>query len=124
LKSFATILNSGTGKEGCRGRNGISRITILSTMLSDHGRGEWGFSALVEIDSERILFDTGNYDQTVIDNAKGLGVDLSNIKELVLSHSHSDHTGGWHSLWEQFGRLSWLEGTTVEHALFNFFRQP
>jgi len=36
-----------------------TKITILSTMLADRGIGEWGFSALVEVDGKRLLFDTG-----------------------------------------------------------------
>ena len=36
------------------------RVEVLSTMLtSDNGIGEWGFSAVVEADGHRILFDTG-----------------------------------------------------------------
>ena len=36
------------------------RVEVLSTMLtSDAGVGEWGFSAVVEADGHRILFDTG-----------------------------------------------------------------
>ena len=34
------------------------KITILSTMLSDTYIGEWGFSAIIEADGKRILFDT------------------------------------------------------------------
>lgn len=71
------------------------RIEVLSTMLtSDDGIGEWGFSAIVEADGHRILFDTGARPATVLNNARELGVDLSNITEVVLSHHHSDHTGG------------------------------
>ena len=36
------------------------KITILSTMLSDTHIGEWGFSAIIEADGKRILFDTGS----------------------------------------------------------------
>jgi 7,8-dihydropterin-6-yl-methyl-4-(beta-D-ribofuranosyl)aminobenzene 5'-phosphate synthase len=71
------------------------RVEVLSTMLtSDVGIGEWGFSAVVEADGHRILFDTGARPDTVLNNAKELGVDLGNITEVVLSHNHSDHTGG------------------------------
>ncbi|HEV8041968.1 MAG TPA: MBL fold metallo-hydrolase [Bryobacteraceae bacterium] len=71
------------------------RVEVLSTMLtSDAGIGEWGFSAVVEADGHRILFDTGARPTTVLNNAKELGVDLANITEVVLSHNHSDHTGG------------------------------
>ena len=74
------------------------KITILSTMLSDFHLGEWGFSALVEVDGERILFDTGSREHTVIQNAEELKVDLNNIENVYLSHNHKDHTGGLISL--------------------------
>jgi 7,8-dihydropterin-6-yl-methyl-4-(beta-D-ribofuranosyl)aminobenzene 5'-phosphate synthase len=71
-----------------------AKITILSTMLSERGIGEWGFSALVEVDGKRLLFDTGNETDTVLRNAQTLGIDLSSITDVVLSHSHHDHVGG------------------------------
>ena len=70
------------------------RILVLSTMLADEGIGEWGFAALVEVDGERILFDTGARPRTVLENARELKVDLAPARELVLSHNHGDHTGG------------------------------
>ena len=71
------------------------RIQVLSTMLTaDDGIGEWGFSALVEADGRRILFDTGARPDTVLINAKALKVDLSNVTDVILSHNHGDHTGG------------------------------
>jgi 7,8-dihydropterin-6-yl-methyl-4-(beta-D-ribofuranosyl)aminobenzene 5'-phosphate synthase len=70
------------------------RIQILSTMLADEGIGEWGFSALVEANGTKILFDTGARPDTVLQNARELGVDLSDVTDVVLSHNHSDHTGG------------------------------
>jgi len=69
-------------------------ITILSTMLADRGIGEWGFAALVEADGRRLLFDTGYRPETVLQNARELGIDLSTVTDVVLSHHHDDHTGG------------------------------
>jgi 7,8-dihydropterin-6-yl-methyl-4-(beta-D-ribofuranosyl)aminobenzene 5'-phosphate synthase len=69
-------------------------IKILSTMLADEGFGEWGFAALVEVDGRRILFDTGANDDTVIRNLKVLGLDLSDVETVILSHNHADHTTG------------------------------
>lgn len=63
-------------------------------MLAEEGIGEWGFAALVEADGRRILFDTGARPETVLQNARELGVDLSDISDVVLSHNHSDHVGG------------------------------
>ena len=54
---------------------------------------EWGISILIEIDNLKILLDTGA-STPVVYNAPLLGVDLSTIDKIVLSHGHSDHTGG------------------------------
>src|SRR5512140_746267 len=70
------------------------KVTILSTMLADEGIGEWGFSALVEVDGRAFLFDTGAHPDTVLKNAADLKVDLSQVTDVVLSHNHDDHTGG------------------------------
>lgn len=73
------------------------RITVLSTMLSgDPGRGigEWGYSALIEVDGKRLLLDTGARPETVLRNATELGIDLSTVTDVVLTHGHDDHTGG------------------------------
>jgi len=72
------------------------KITILSTMLAaDYGQyGEWGFGALVEVDGRRFLFDSGAHPDVVLKNAEALKIDLSDIDEMVLSHNHSDHSGG------------------------------
>ena len=70
------------------------KVTILSTMLADEGLGEWGFSALVESDGHRILVDTGAHPNTVLSNARDLGIDLSDVQEVILTHNHNDHTGG------------------------------
>ncbi|MFO0907321.1 MAG: MBL fold metallo-hydrolase [Isosphaeraceae bacterium] len=71
------------------------KVRILSTMLTDNrGLGEWGFAAMVEADGHRILFDTGARPETVLKNARELGVDLAGVTDLILSHHHGDHTGG------------------------------
>lgn len=70
-------------------------VVVLSTMLADRkGIGEWGFAALVEADGHRLLFDTGARPETVLRNARELGIDLSGVSEVLLSHHHGDHTGG------------------------------
>src|SRR6476469_5925702 len=67
------------------------KITILSTMLAQQGIGEWGFCALVEADSVKILFDAGARENTVLQNAKEMKIDLSKVRYFVLSHDHNDH---------------------------------
>ena len=71
------------------------KVTTLSTMLTEfRGVGEWGFAALVEADGHTILFDTGMRPDTVLKNAEELGIDLSSVDTVILSHNHFDHTGG------------------------------
>lgn len=77
------------------------RVTVLSTMLAGdpaRGVGEWGYSALIEVDGKRLLLDTGARPETVLDNARELGIDLSTVTDLVLTHNHDDHTGGLRTL--------------------------
>jgi len=71
------------------------RITTLSENSAAMGYllGEWGLSILVETEAVNILFDTGK-SISVTYNADTLGVDLSRVDKIVLSHGHFDHTGG------------------------------
>ena len=80
------------------------KITILSTMLADDGIGEWGFAALVEADGKKILFDTGARPNTVLENAKELKLDLSDVQDVILSHFHDDHTTGLMTLRHEFAK--------------------
>jgi 7,8-dihydropterin-6-yl-methyl-4-(beta-D-ribofuranosyl)aminobenzene 5'-phosphate synthase len=71
------------------------RITTLSENTARLGDflGEWGLSVLVEMDETTVLFDAGKGFSTA-HNADSLGIDLSKIDKIVLSHGHYDHTGG------------------------------
>ncbi len=59
---------------------------------------EHGFSMLVRVfnktQSYNILFDTGVSPEGIIENAKRMSLDLSEIDYIVLSHGHYDHFGG------------------------------
>lgn len=56
-------------------------------------KGEGGLSVLVEAFGQVFLMDTG-YSGLFAQNAKLLGENLANIKNVILTHGHSDHTGG------------------------------
>ena len=101
------------------------KITILSTMLADGpSLGEWGFSALVEADGHRILFDTGAHEDLVRRNADALKIDLTTVPEVVLSHFHSDHTTGFLPLRRSVmtAHPTALARTHVGHGIF--FSRP
>ena len=70
------------------------RITTLSENTANYGYlAEWGLSILVEVNETRILMDTG-FSFSEVYNAQLMGIDLSTIDCIVLSHGHADHTGG------------------------------
>ena len=71
------------------------RITTLSENTANMGAflAEWGLSILIETDGVNTLLDTGATISTC-HNADTMGVDLSKIDKIVLSHGHHDHTGG------------------------------
>lgn len=68
--------------------------------------GEHGLAMLLETKGRRILLDTGA-GATLAPNAAALGLDLSRLDAVVLSHGHYDHTGG----------LKWLLGVQVPATL-------
>lgn len=78
------------------GRLRKTRITILVDNDIQPQMGlmaEHGFCALIERDGSRILFDTGQ-GPALMNNATVLGISLSPLDMVVLSHGHYDHTGG------------------------------
>jgi 7,8-dihydropterin-6-yl-methyl-4-(beta-D-ribofuranosyl)aminobenzene 5'-phosphate synthase len=73
-----------------------AKVTILYDAFGadqslKHG---WGYSALVEYGGRRILFDTGGNLADFQFNVEKLGVDLTHLDFVVLSHRHNDHTAG------------------------------
>ncbi len=71
-------------------------VTVLYDAFSDSSKitKDWGFSALIEHDGKRILFDSGNNAEIFEHNVKALGVDLTKLDFVVISHRHADHTTG------------------------------
>jgi 7,8-dihydropterin-6-yl-methyl-4-(beta-D-ribofuranosyl)aminobenzene 5'-phosphate synthase len=76
---------------------------IRSSILAEHG-----FSALVKTTSEgmthALLFDFGFSENGAAQNAATLGVDMSEVEAVALSHGHSDHTGGMEKLTALIGK--------------------
>ena len=77
----------------CRAQD---NVTILYDAFGESKEltKDWGFSAFVEHNGKRILFDTGNDAAIFEHNVKALGVDLTKLDFVVISHRHADHTTG------------------------------
>ena len=54
---------------------------------------EHGLSVLLQTERHKILLDTGASD-VFVRNAEQLGIDLSDVGYVFISHGHSDHAGG------------------------------
>ena len=54
---------------------------------------EYGFSAWIEYDGTKIIFDTG-WSDVWCRNAEVAKIDLTSVDVIALSHFHSDHTRG------------------------------
>jgi 7,8-dihydropterin-6-yl-methyl-4-(beta-D-ribofuranosyl)aminobenzene 5'-phosphate synthase len=81
----------------------IKDMEFQNSILAEHG-----FSAIVAITtddkSRGILFDFGFSEHGAAFNADALGVDLSTVESMVLSHGHRDHYGGLEQLAERVGK--------------------
>jgi 7,8-dihydropterin-6-yl-methyl-4-(beta-D-ribofuranosyl)aminobenzene 5'-phosphate synthase len=127
------------------------RITTLSENTAQLGfLGEWGLSILLETGNCKVLLDTG-MSISAVHNADLMGIDLSTIDSIVLSHAHGDHTGGlrevlrrvrkgieviahpniWIPKYVQYGEMSRYagipyvrEGLEALGASFNLIKEP
>jgi 7,8-dihydropterin-6-yl-methyl-4-(beta-D-ribofuranosyl)aminobenzene 5'-phosphate synthase len=75
----------------------MTRITIIyDNCLKKQGlKTGWGFAALIETDGKSpTLFDTGDDGMALLHNMKKLNIEPGDIADIVISHSHNDHTGG------------------------------
>jgi 7,8-dihydropterin-6-yl-methyl-4-(beta-D-ribofuranosyl)aminobenzene 5'-phosphate synthase len=69
-------------------------------LLAEHGLALW-----IERGGRRILFDTGQ-GMALAHNADKLGIDLSAVNDVALSHGHYDHTGGLLAALSDFSRAT------------------
>ena len=70
------------------------KITILveNTTIDTRLTPKHGLSIYIETNKHKVLFDLGP-DDTYLVNARILGIDLSQVDTVVLSHGHKDHGG-------------------------------
>lgn len=66
----------------------VENLTYKSGLVAEHG-----LSFFIETENKKFLFDVGQTD-AFIRNAHALGLDISEVDAVVISHGHYDHTGG------------------------------
>ncbi|MBD3195966.1 MAG: MBL fold metallo-hydrolase [Candidatus Lokiarchaeota archaeon] len=75
----------------------LVRITVLVDDLNGANNNfecSYGFSALIEIEHVKILFDTGTKQKPLLRNLNLMGCSPKDLSAIVLSHNHFDHTDG------------------------------
>lgn len=81
---------------------GASEMTqeVMLTVVYDNDaytpglKTAWGFGCFIEGMERTILLDTGGDAPTLLSNMRVLEIDPQQVEVVVLSHIHSDHTGG------------------------------
>ena len=77
-----------------RGGKFVKIITLMENTQGEEGCAfEHGLSLYIETEKHKILADTGATG-AFAENAEKLGVNLSSVDMVVLSHGHYDHSGG------------------------------
>ena len=69
------------------------KVLLENFSVNNKYKTKHGLSILIEYNEKKILLDVGP-DGRFTKNADIMGIDLSKIPELYLSHNHNDHTGG------------------------------
>ncbi|HRP88049.1 MAG TPA: MBL fold metallo-hydrolase [Gammaproteobacteria bacterium] len=77
-------------------QDNVPKVTVLYDAFGKDPALEkdWGYAALIEVNGQRILFDTGNNGDILEKNARARNIDLSRLDFVVMSHRHGDHIGG------------------------------
>ncbi len=81
----------------------------------------FGFSILIfnYLSESFLLFDTGSNGKVLLHNIEKLGVDILEIKKVIISHNHIEHSGGLNDLYNKNNNLE----IYVSKENLNIFRK-
>ncbi len=71
----------------------IIKILVENTTTSDKFKAEHGLSIYIETKKHKLIFDLGA-SALFVENAEKMGIDLSGVDLVMISHGHYDHGGG------------------------------
>ena len=92
-------LKDPSGLTGITADNGIEKPVTVKVIYDNYIKvdglqPDWGYSIVIEGLDQEILFDTGTKPEIFESNFRKMGINVSQIDLIVLSHEHADHTGG------------------------------
>jgi 7,8-dihydropterin-6-yl-methyl-4-(beta-D-ribofuranosyl)aminobenzene 5'-phosphate synthase len=100
ISAYPISLTAVSNPANIQSNEEATKDSIIITILYDNyicangTQADWGFSCLIENTEKTILFDTGTDPDILIKNVNELNKDLNQVDVVVISHNHSDHTGG------------------------------
>jgi 7,8-dihydropterin-6-yl-methyl-4-(beta-D-ribofuranosyl)aminobenzene 5'-phosphate synthase len=82
----------------------MSEPIVITVLVENSVQGrdlmaEHGLAFHLQAGPDSLLLDTGQ-SALLAQNSRRLGVDLSRLRAVALSHGHYDHTGGLRAVWE------------------------
>ena len=90
-----------------------------------------GYSALIEFEGKRILFDTGDNLALFQKNVERLHIDLKHLDMVIITHAHGDHTSGLRYVLSQSPKVKlyvpddpYFTGTVLPAAFLNADARP
>jgi 7,8-dihydropterin-6-yl-methyl-4-(beta-D-ribofuranosyl)aminobenzene 5'-phosphate synthase len=92
------------------GQPGVRRYVPPYELIEhDSLVAEHGFSTLIRVTrngtTQSVLYDAGLSPNAVRNNLDVMGVEVTDLRAIVLSHGHADHHGGLEGLYRRYGRL-------------------
>lgn len=105
----------------------MTRITLLIDNLPSKDnsllKAEHGLSLYIENGNTRVLCDTG-LSGTFMNNATGMGIDLSACDFVFISHGHNDHTGGLERFLQGFEKIQvFMHGNIAKERYYSSRRE-
>lgn len=100
------------------------KITTLCENTATFGfLAEFGLSIHVEVRGQRFLLDTGRT-RVAVENARQFNICLQDLNAIILSHGHSDHTGGLVSVLKETGPIPVIAHPGIFAARFSARHKP
>ncbi|NVO12000.1 MAG: MBL fold metallo-hydrolase [Bacteroidales bacterium] len=102
------------------------KVLLENTKIDNTFKNDHGLSIYIENGIQNLLLDVGT-DNKFLQNAEILDIDITKIDNLLLSHSHIDHTGGLDAFCEvnKLAKIFLFDSTdklyyTKVFGIFNF----
>lgn len=88
----------------------MAKVTIISVYdnyrVNPQLDTDWGFSCILKMPSETLLFDTGANASILLSNMQKMQISPKSVDKVVISHIHGDHVGGLKGFLEKNNRVT------------------